>query len=254
MTFQRTPTTILLALVACTLASGCSEIRELSAPNPPPHILPALRVTPVLPANGETTVGIGTDTPAKIDEIVGTDTEHEEWRSSSSSSRTNSAGKSETFDVEYSSFIDSSTERRRPVCLSPCVTTFAPGTHLLRVFSAEPDGPSSVVSLKVERDPLALRYTVAQGTPLSVPAWIAGKALWGLGLAATIIGGLILGVGVGNAPDDDHRLTSGLVGGITAGVGLILFGTGIAIQNAARGELTPGRGSAWSHDPPYLAP
>ncbi|HEX7604293.1 MAG TPA: hypothetical protein VF316_21895 [Polyangiaceae bacterium] len=233
---------------------GCSEMRTLPPPEPPPHVLPTLRITPVLPSNGETVVGISTDTPANVDEIVAYDEKSYSDEKKTSSSETNSTGHSETFDFEYSTFSVTSTERRHPVCLSPCVTTFAPGVHVLRVFSLAPDGPSSVVSLKVDRSPLAFRYTVASGKPSSFPGRLAGQMLWGIGIAATVLGGLILGVGLAGAPDAEHRLTSGLVGGITAGAGLILIGTGIAVENAFRGVLIPGRGATWTQDPPYIAP
>lgn len=245
---QRLSATILLTTIAALC--GCSEVRLLPPRSTPERIAPTLRVTPVVPDHG-TVIGIGTDVPATVEEIVRVDEEFKTYQSQRTERQTGSDGHDEWVTVSYSTFTQSASELRHPICVSPCVTALEPGRHILRIRSNEPDGPSSVLSLTVAQSPLAIRYDVAQGKPMSLAGWIAGKALWGVGLAATIIGGLILGVGMAGAKDDDHRLTSGIVGGITAGVGIILFGTGIAIQNGARGELVPGSGSVWSQDQPY---
>ena len=245
------------SVAALTLASialgGCSMVRELPAPNPPAHITPALRVTPDLRGDG-TLVAIGTDTPARIEEVTSVDAHIESSTSRSTTSGRNSSGQSELFDEENYTSSETTSEHRRPVCFSPCATKLAVGKHTFRVFSLEPDGPSALVSLDVGQRSVAFRYTVPQATPGSFAGWMIGKAMWGLGLAATVVGGLILGIGLAGSGNEDAKVTSAIAGGVTAGIGLVFTGSGIAIQSLSRGTHTPGRGTAWTQDPPYVSP
>lgn len=201
-----------------TVACG---YRELPPPTPPARTFPSVSVPPAPPEEGEARVVLDANGErAMVTEVTA-------WTSSTG------------WIVGGSTTLEATTDQEHPVCLTPCVTAFSRGLHLLR-FKSQSDSRTSDVAIQLDDRSKVVRHAMARVEEGPSAANIGGAVMIALGVTALIAGSLMfVESGSANALPSEARNEQ------TAGAALLVgaggaFALSIPLFLLGRGTRQPG--------------
>ena len=172
---------LFLEVMALAL-SGCGY-REVEPPRAPSREIPAApaRTSPpkpdevrvVLDANGE---------PAAVTEITQT-----------------GSAQSVAYTPWGTSSGVSHAETVRPVCITPCVSDFEPGMHVLH-FQSRRDDRMSTTDVQIDENTKAIRHSLGRAEPESA-GHVTSTVLVVVGAAVAFAGAVVWGAAAASGPD-----------------------------------------------------
>lgn len=116
----------------------------------------------------------------------------------------------------------------RPVCMTPCVSDFEVGLHVLR-FSSMTDDRSSVAQVQIdEQGEKAIRHAMGRTDQKVSPTRVTGWVLTSVGAAILTAAGLVL---LPHAGEKGNEAQSALEKGlVVTSVGVVTLGTGVTLM------------------------
>jgi len=210
---------LVLALAALALASGCG-VKHLEPPNAPPREVPKdldLPTEPPAQGTGRLVIDAHGD-KARVVEITG--------------ATTATAGNAFATVVGV-----------RPVCTTPCVVDLPYGSHPLVFHSTTDEERMSEVDVNVGPRSKVVRHTLGERKG-SGAVRALGAVTMTLGITAVVVGAIFWGTGALRSNNQDSRDVIG-VGQLITGLGAAGVGVSIPLFMLDRPTERPGATTEW---------